>query len=113
MDDDVKAQVKTQLESLVRVNAALAGLSARERLDVVNLAWLTIASNARTEALITPGGFQEERERQVQVLRAMAVLVSADEPDLEKERHFHEGDIEGLLRHLQSLRDGLDEKGGA
>jgi hypothetical protein len=105
--------MKTHWEALVRVNAVLAGLPTQERLDVLELAWLTMASQARTEALITPGGFPAERDRQVQVLRNMAVLVGDDEPDLEMERLFQEGDHEGMLRRLQSLRDGLDEKGGA
>jgi Spy/CpxP family protein refolding chaperone len=102
----------TILDQLLRIHAALEGLPTRERLDVVQIAWLTTASRARTEALITPGGFSEERSRQVEYLNAMAKLVAADEPDLEMERLYNEGDVEGVLRRVRRLRaDG--EKGGA
>src|SRR6266850_5067915 len=99
-----------QFEILQRVYAACAGLSTRDTLEVLQLAWLSVASNARAEALIAPGGFPEERARQLEHLRNMAELVEADEPDLELERLFHEGDIEGMLRHMQRLVDASDEK---
>lgn len=103
----------TILDNMLAVNAALAGLSARNRLDVLQGTWLLFASTARTEALITPGGFPEERARQVEQLRRMAELIAADEPDLEMENMFHEGDVEGMLRHLQALRAATTENGGA
>ena len=86
---------------------ACAELSTREKLDVLQLTWLTWASNARMEALIEPGGFQTERARQVEVLREMADLISFDEPDLEMERLYHENDIAGMVRHVQKLADDM------
>ena len=100
----------TILDQLLRINAALDGLSTRERLDVVQIAWLTTASHARTEALITPNGFPDERARQVEQLNAMTRLVAADEPDLEMERLYNEGDVDGVLRRARRLLDD-GEKG--
>ena len=59
------------------------------------MTWLSLARNARTEALITPGRLPEERARQAEQLRLMAELVAADEPDLEMEKLFREGDVDG------------------
>lgn len=97
------------LDFIIRVNAVLEGLTAHERLEVMNLAWLAVANNARTEALILPGGFPAERSRQVDQLRQMADLVSTDEPDLEMERLYHEGDVEGMARRIRDLRDENDK----
>jgi hypothetical protein len=96
------------------------GLSTREELDVLQWAWLAVASNARTEALGIPGGFPEERARQVTRLHAMADEVARDQPDLEMERLYQEGDDEGMHRHIMQLlrgtKDGpatdTGEKGG-
>ena len=105
---------RTILDYLLAVNAALDGLSTREKLDVVQIAWLTMGSNARTEALSIPGGFPEERARQVEQLEKMAELVSTAEPDLETERLFEEGDREGWLRRVRDqLDEGRGQNGGA
>jgi len=96
------------LEVLLRVYTACAGLSMQARLEILELAWLTVASNARTEALIQPGGFPEERTRQVEHLRRMIDLVTVDEPDLELERLYQEGDIDGMLRRAWRLMDPVD-----
>ena len=103
-------------EAVQGVFAACGDLSAQDRLDVLLFAWLVLASQARTEALIAPGGFPAVRDRQAARLRTMADLVASDEPDLEMERLFQEGDIAGMLRHVQALREGEGpdlEKGGA
>ena len=70
-------------ETAMLVCEAASGPSTIARLKVLEVAWLMLASNARTEALIAPGGFPEEKARQVERLRRMADLVGADEPDLE------------------------------
>jgi hypothetical protein len=81
-------------EAMRRVYLACAGLSTREKLDLLQLTWLSVASNARTEALVLPGGFPEERARQMALLHEMADQIGADKPDLKAERLLHE--IEGL-----------------
>jgi hypothetical protein len=95
----------TLLDQLLRVNAALDGLSTRERLDVVTLVWLLAARAARYEALIAPGGFPDERSRQVEQLHKIADLIAADEPDLDMERLNLEGDIEGILERVRAEFD--------
>lgn len=90
------------LAALMRVYSACEGLSTREKLDTVELAYLVIASHARTEALMMPGGFPAERARQVEHLEKMVKMVGEDEPDLEMERLFQEGDIEGMLAYLRT-----------
>jgi hypothetical protein len=100
----------TILDHLRRIEAVLNGLFTRDRLDVLQVAWINTADQARIEALITPGGVAEERARQLEQLNLMAALVAADEQDLELERLLTEGDHEGALRHLRRLRDD-SEKG--
>ena len=73
-----------------------------ERLLVLQMAWLVLASNARTEALPSIEGFLAEQARQVaQLDKMMLQLVSTDTPDLEMERLFRQGDMEGM-QHLRS-----------
>jgi hypothetical protein len=80
MDDESKTDL---FDALVRVCGACEGLPTRNRLQVLQLAWLILASNARAEALVVvPGGFPEEKARQLRQLRKMADLVGADESDL-------------------------------
>lgn len=110
MSDD---ENKAYFDNTMRVITALDGLSTHDKLLVVQLAWLTLASNARTDALFVPGGFPEERARQGDQLRKMAELVGIDEPDIEMERLIQDRDVEGMLRHMQKLTDQAnDEKGG-
>lgn len=68
-------------------------------MDLFELAWMVRANNIRKAAIIVPGGFLAAQARQLDLLEKMLELVRADTPDLEGERLFHEGDIEGLLRH--------------
>ncbi len=99
------------LEVLTGIYVACGGgdTSPREKLDFIQLAWLCVASNARTEALIDPGGFPAERERQVAQLRKMADIVSVDEPDLEMERLCREGDFAAMARRVKELSGGRSE----
>ena len=90
-------------EAVQRVSAACGG-SAREKLNVLEMTWLVVASTARTDALTMPGGFPEERARQVAQLRRLADIVEADEPDLETERLFQEGDdLDAWARRVRGL----------
>ena len=81
---------KEFFETMLRACQACGDLPTRYQLDALQLAWLTIASNARTEALRSSGGFIAERDRQVAQLRKMADVIALDahEPDLEMERLF-------------------------
>ena len=92
-------------DALLRVYAACAGLSIRDRLSVLQIAWLAIADNARTEAQMSLGGFLEEQVRQLTQLRKMFALVDNDEPDLEIERLYLEGDREGIRRRMEAIMD--------
>lgn len=96
---------KLDPERLMAVLLACAELSTSERLDVLQVAWLVIAANARTEA---PAGFVAEQARQVARLRALAEAVAAAVPDSETDRLAQEGDAEGVLRRAEQLlaRDG-------
>ena len=97
---------KALFDLLVEINVLCAtrGLSDSDRLELFELAWMATASNIRTAALALPGGFPTEQASQVDHLEQMAALVRFDSPDLEMERLFQEGDIEGVLRHLQQLQ---------
>ena len=92
-------------DALLRVYAACAGLSIVDRLSVLQIAWLAIADNARTEAEMRGGGFLEEQVRQLTQLRKMFGLVDADEPDLEIERLYFAGDVDGMRRRIGALLD--------
>ena len=97
------------LERMMRIYGACEELSTEQRLEVLTFVWLAVASNARTEALVVPGGFPAERDRQVKTLRTVAECVGADEPDLEVQRLCQEGDHEGWMRVvLQRFTCGPD-----
>jgi hypothetical protein len=105
---------ETWLLAIVDVCNACAGLPMCDKLDILQLAWGVLARQARNGLLGVPGGFPEEKSRQLEQLRKTIELVEADEPDLEMERLSQEDDLEGLLRHVRRIlgkRD--DEKGGA
>jgi hypothetical protein len=89
-------------ERLARVTVACGDVPPREQLDLLTAAWLVVASGARNAALMEPGGFPAERARQVTLLRRLADLIVADVPDLEMERLWQEGDMEGFRRYVQS-----------
>jgi hypothetical protein len=88
-------------DRIIRLTDLLADLPTRDRLDVLEAAWLCLATSARAEALFAPGGYVAEQSRQGEHLARMATLVSTDAPDLEMERLFQEGDIDGMRRHLE------------
>jgi len=90
------------LERLARVTLACGDVSPRDKLDLLAFAWLAVASEARNATLGEPGGFPAERDRQVALLRDFADMIEADTPDLEIERLWQEGDMEGFARYVQS-----------
>ena len=95
------------LDRVVKLVLSLADLPSRERLEVLGLTWLTVAKNARSEALATPDGFAAERAQELEQLASMAALIGSHEPDLEWERLAHKNDLAGMLRRLQQLVDEL------
>jgi len=80
--------------------------SLDEQLMVLSLAWLERAQRLRSEALAIPNGFPDEQARQLRELEKITALVKGDAPDLELERLFHEGDLEGVWKHLRNLPRG-------
>ena len=103
-------------DRIYRINSVeCADLSTREKLDVLSAAWMIVAHTARTEALAEPGGFPAERARQVDRLHRYAEMIAIDEPDLETERLWHEGDHQAMFRHqeqqLRELKKKLREGG--
>jgi hypothetical protein len=96
------------LETTKRVLHGCGTLSLRDRLLVLELAWAAIAQRARYEALLHPGGFRDERVRQVGQLEKIADLVKGDVPSLEMERFVQETDIVGLLEHVRKQSGHID-----
>jgi hypothetical protein len=80
--------------------------SLEEQLMVLSLAWLERAQRLRSDALAVPNGFPDEQARQLRELEKITALVRGDAPDLELERLFHEGDLEGVWQHLRNLQKG-------
>ena len=108
-DDPERAEL---LEAANRVVDSLGEWPISDRLFVLEVAWLVLATWARQEALAFPDGFPAEQARQVDQLEKMAGSVRADTPDLELERLTREGDFDGAAAHLRKLMDD-DSKGGA
>jgi hypothetical protein len=90
-------------DSVINISTLLESLNDTDRLEVLEIAWLMTAANARNAALALPGGFPAEQARQLTHLEKMALLVREDTPDLEAERLFLEGDIPGMLRHMRAM----------
>jgi hypothetical protein len=99
---------KELLEVTKRVLDGCGTLSLRDRLLVLQLAWAAIAQRARYEALLHPGGFRDERVRQVGQLEKMVDLLKGDVPSLEMERFVQETDIDGLLEHVRKQCGDID-----
>jgi hypothetical protein len=101
---------REQVESIVRIYLACGGddVPTRDKLELLSAVWLCVASQARNEALIAPGGFPVERDRQSAMLRSFADLVDADQPDVEMERLFLEGDIDGVVRRVRDVLANAD-----
>ena len=102
------------LELVVKLVKATFDLESHDdRMRALEIAWVFLASQARTEALAVPGGFSATRDRQARRLEELLVWVRTDEPDLEAERLWHEGDREGFMMHIDELTRRLrEEKGG-
>jgi hypothetical protein len=97
---------KDRLKAATDVLNACASLSMGDRLLVLQLAWMLLAQQARSEALAVSGGFESEQARQLDQLETIGVLVRRDTPDLESERLLREGDEERAWQYMQSLRKG-------
>ncbi len=107
---------KQMWDAIVRILDETLDISTRDRLVLLETAWLAFASTARSDALVFPGGFPAEQASQLKHLERMALLVREDTADLEAERFFQEGDVECMLEHFRSKMRQLqdeDEKGGA
>ena len=96
------------LARLTAINAACQGLSGRDKAGVLAMAYLIAATEARSEALIEPGGYQAEQEIQLADLETITALIREDSPDLELERLQLENDVAGTLRYLEQRRAELE-----
>jgi hypothetical protein len=94
---------RARLKALIEVYAATVDLPTQERLLVVQIAWMLLASHARTRGLPFSGGFFAEQKRQLQLLGRMADFVRAETPDLEMESLSQECNFEGLMRYFRDL----------
>jgi hypothetical protein len=86
------------------VLSACAFLSVKDRQLVLQLAWMLLAQQTRSEALATCGGFEREQARQLDQLEKISVMVRRDTPDLESQRLLREGDEERARQYLESLQ---------
>ncbi len=106
---------KQMWDAIVRILDEALYISTQDRLILLETAWLVVASTARSDALVFPGGFPAEQASQLKHLERMSLLVREDTADLEAERFFQEGDVEGMRKHfrakIRQLEDE-DEKGG-
>jgi hypothetical protein len=100
MADKTDRELLRTLKAILNASAA-GGAAFDFRLMALELAWITLAEEARSVALPFPGGYSTERQRQLEHLEKMAALVRGGEPDLELERLYQEGDAEGVLEHLR------------
>jgi hypothetical protein len=100
------------LEATGRVLDACADQPMDDRLLILQFAWITLAQQARNEALGVRGGFPAQQAKQLEQLYKIAQVVKSDAPDLELERLIQEGDIEGALQHMRK-RIGDLRGGGA
>ena len=101
------------LDTVTRICNECADLSSDDRLFVLLLAWMAIASNARTAEMFRPNGFQEQQQRQVTQLKKILAMVETDVPDVEMERLYHDRDWAGMAAHIKNLFEHEGEKGGA
>ena len=81
-------------------------LESDDQLFALELAWVSVAWKARTAAIASPGGFPAQQARQVERLAKVSALVADDTPDLELERLWHDGDVEGYVARIRTLMDG-------
>ena len=104
MADKTDREVLRLSRAILKTSAA-GGAAFDFRLTALEMAWITLAEEARSAALLFPGGFPAERHRQLERLEKMLVLVRGGEADLELERLCQERNVEGVLEHLRRLRD--------
>jgi hypothetical protein len=97
--------------AMLNILGACADLAPADRVMALSTVWILAASEARSAALIEPGGFPAERDRQLKILSKFAEMIAGDEPDLELERLGHEGDVDGISRHMRARLRELDEDG--
>jgi len=97
---------KDLLKAAGDVLNACAFLSLKDRLLVLQLAWMLLAQQARSEGLAMSGGFEREQARQLDQLEKIAVMVRRDTPDLESARLLRESDEERARQYLESLQTG-------
>jgi hypothetical protein len=93
-----KDEVLRRLEDVID---ACGDATGDDQLFLLELAWMATAAHSRASALAFPGGFTEARASQVARLEKILAIVRADEPDLEMERMWQEGDHEGFAQRLQ------------
>jgi hypothetical protein len=106
MDDTALYEVTT------RVLDACRTLSSPDALRALELAWLSLAQRARYEALVHPGGFRDERVRQLSELATLTRLVDEEVPTLEMERFLQGTDSKRLFEHTRAQYDAV-RAGGA
>lgn len=96
------------LQRLMRIVDACSDVPQSEQFDLLITAAIVVGQIARNEVLAFPGQYEEERAKQAIHLRNALLLVETDEPDIEGERMFLEGDFEGWLEHLKGRRRKLE-----
>ena len=99
----VMAMRDARSNTLTRVLDATAHLPTSDRLIVLQMAWLVLASTARTEPLPAIDGFVAEQARQVAALEQMLLWVQSDTPDYELERLAQTGDVDEMMAYLLNL----------
>jgi hypothetical protein len=110
IDDNSQSDAKRSILKLLSDLNALCferGVHDGDRLELFQLAWLTMAARLRNDALALPGGYREEQARQVAALEQMLQLVGTDTPDLEAERLFQEEKHDELQNHYRRQLDAL------
>jgi hypothetical protein len=106
MGDKTDRELLRMSGAILKASAA-GGAAFDFRLKALEMAWITLAEEARSAALLFPGGFPAERQRQLEHLEKMAALVRGGEPDQELERLYEAGDVDGVLERLRRLRDSV------
>jgi hypothetical protein len=102
------ADAKELLEALLSIKDFCVdqGFDDHAQLELFEIGWLITAGNIRNMAIDTPGGFQKEQERQLNLLAKMVALVNDETPDPEMERLVRAGDVQGIVERLDRIRRG-------
>jgi hypothetical protein len=104
MNDDDPRDVADFLDVIASLRNACANLPLRDQLKALEVTWLCVAQDARTEASATPDGFVAEQSRQRERLERMITLLDAEAPDVGDRN----ADVNALLRRVRQMRDGTD-----